>query len=53
MNDTIINIAVLAAFCALALVATTGALRRTGPKPAPIRIRVDEDSMQGSGVRDQ
>ena len=44
MNDTIINIAVLAAFWTLALVQMTGALRRTGPKPAPVRIRVEEDS---------
>ena len=46
MNDTIINIVVLAAFCALALVATASALRRTGPEPARIKIHVDEDTRQ-------
>ena len=46
MNDTIINIAVLAAFCALALVATASALRGTGPDPARIKICVDEDTGQ-------
>jgi hypothetical protein len=44
MNETIINIAVLAALCALALVATTSALRKTGPDPASIEIPVDQDT---------
>ena len=46
MNDTIINIAVLAAFCALALVATASALRGTVPDPARVKIHVDADTEQ-------
>jgi hypothetical protein len=43
MNDVIINLTVLAALCAMALVATANTFRRTGADPAPIKIRVDED----------